>query len=480
MAQAKRRILVEVGMWIDLAICGSSLLLASATIHHAILNEEVLTLTHPLEQIPFAMALGFAWHWSLVTAGVYDSFRIGSFRLQAECLLRGASFATVWAILWLCLRKPYREISGSTLALEAVIFWMVASISLLFSRLSARAAMRFLRRRGRNLRNALIVGSNRRAIRIAEGLTADASMGYNLVGFVDDRWYFEEAPERYKEMLIGSTEEMVKVLRETALDEVIITLPVASSYHLTKKIIAICRQQGILVRCDGSLFDSPKRRVREDHLSWQLISIHEDDRDTLQVLGKRLLDIVVSLSALIMLSPILICIALAIRVTSPGPALFLQERVGQGKRRFRMLKFRSMVVNAEARMQEVEQLNETAGPTFKLKQDPRITPIGQFLRKTSLDELPQFFNVLLGDMSLVGPRPLPLRDYRGFSEDWHRRRFSVKPGITCLWQVSGRSSIGFDRWMQLDMEYIDGWSLWLDFKILAKTVPVVMRGSGAV
>jgi lipopolysaccharide/colanic/teichoic acid biosynthesis glycosyltransferase len=139
-----------------------------------------------------------------------------------------------------------------------------------------------------------------------------------------------------------------------------------------------------------------------------------------------------------------------------------------------------MVVDAEALMDKVEHLNQSQGPTFKLQHDPRITPIGAFLRKTSLDELPQFFNVFLGDMSLVGPRPLPLRDYRGFSEDWHRRRFSVKPGITCLWQVNGRSSVGFERWMELDMDYIDRWSLWLDFKILIQTVPAVIRGYGAM
>ena len=171
---------------------------------------------------------------------------------------------------------------------------------------------------------------------------------------------------------------------------------------------------------------------------------------------------------------------MAIRITSPGPIFFNQERLGRGKRRFRIHKFRTMVIDAEKLMAAVEHLNQSKGPTFKLDKDPRITPIGSFLRKTSLDELPQLFNVWLGDMSLVGPRPLPLRDYRGFSEDWHRRRFSVKPGITCLWQVNGRSSIGFDRWMELDIDYIDRWSLWLDVKILVQTIPAVMRGSGAM
>jgi lipopolysaccharide/colanic/teichoic acid biosynthesis glycosyltransferase len=138
-----------------------------------------------------------------------------------------------------------------------------------------------------------------------------------------------------------------------------------------------------------------------------------------------------------------------------------------------------MEVGAEQKQSELEHLNEVAGPAFKIKHDPRVTPLGRILRKTSIDELPQLFNVLKGEMSLVGPRPLPVRDYEGFDQDWHRRRFSVRPGITCLWQISGRSAIGFDRWMELDMQYIDEWSLWLDVRILAGTIPAVLKGSGA-
>jgi lipopolysaccharide/colanic/teichoic acid biosynthesis glycosyltransferase len=138
-----------------------------------------------------------------------------------------------------------------------------------------------------------------------------------------------------------------------------------------------------------------------------------------------------------------------------------------------------MVQDAEKKQAELEQMNEVAGPVFKIKNDPRLTRLGRFLRKTSIDELPQLFNVLKGDMSLVGPRPLPVRDYEGFDDDWHRRRFSVRPGITCLWQIDGRSAIPFEKWMELDMEYIDQWSLWMDFKILAKTIPAVIKGAGA-
>jgi lipopolysaccharide/colanic/teichoic acid biosynthesis glycosyltransferase len=168
-----------------------------------------------------------------------------------------------------------------------------------------------------------------------------------------------------------------------------------------------------------------------------------------------------------------------VKIDSDGPAIFSQERIGLNKRRFRLYKFRSMVQNAEKLQAQLESLNEVKGPVFKITDDPRITGVGRFLRKTSIDELPQFFNVLKGDMSLVGPRPLPVRDYSGFNNDWQRRRFSVRPGITCLWQVSGRSSVSFEQWMRLDIQYIDHWSLWLDIKILAKTIPAVLKGSGA-
>jgi len=195
---------------------------------------------------------------------------------------------------------------------------------------------------------------------------------------------------------------------------------------------------------------------------------------------KRLTDAVVSAVLLLALAPVFLLVTALIRLTSKGPVFFRQTRIGYGKRPFEILKFRTMVVDAEKLMAQVEHLNETQGPTFKLKNDPRITPLGKFLRKSSLDEIPQLINVLRGDMSLVGPRPLPVRDYEGFSKDWHRRRFSVKPGITCLWQVMGRSSISFDEWMALDMRYIDQWSVWLDIKILFQTIPAVFRGSGAV
>jgi lipopolysaccharide/colanic/teichoic acid biosynthesis glycosyltransferase len=178
-------------------------------------------------------------------------------------------------------------------------------------------------------------------------------------------------------------------------------------------------------------------------------------------------------------APLMLAIAIAIKLTSRGPVLFTQDRYGYLKRLFRMYKFRTMVAGAEWLQSELETRNEASGPVFKISDDPRLTLVGRFLRRSSLDELPQLWNVLTGEMSLVGPRPLPVRDVGRFVEPWLMRRFSVRPGVTCLWQISGRSNVGFERWIALDLEYIDRWSLGLDFTILLRTVPAVLRGTGA-
>src|SRR4029079_12772736 len=194
---------------------------------------------------------------------------------------------------------------------------------------------------------------------------------------------------------------------------------------------------------------------------------------------KRAFDIVAATAALLLLSPLLLAVACAVKFSSPGPVLFSQERYGLNRRRFRMLKFRTMVPNAEALQPALESANEADGPVFKIADDPRITRLGRMLRRTSLDELPQLINVLRGEMSMVGPRPLPLRDVERFTRAADMRRFSVRPGLTCLWQISGRSTLTFGDWITLDLKYIDSWSLAQDLSILCRTVPAVMRGTGA-
>jgi exopolysaccharide biosynthesis polyprenyl glycosylphosphotransferase len=201
--------------------------------------------------------------------------------------------------------------------------------------------------------------------------------------------------------------------------------------------------------------------------------------DAIPAIIKRTLDFLVSGALLVIFTPLFLVVAILVKLTSPGPVFFRQIRMGLNKRRFTMYKFRTMVANAEQLQDQLFSMNEMTGPVFKIKKDPRVTSIGKVLRNTSIDELPQLFNVLKGNMSLVGPRAMSFRDYQLFDQDWQRRRFCVKPGITCLWQIRGRNSIPFEKWMELDMQYIDTWSLWLDFKILLQTVPAVLRGTGA-
>jgi len=269
-------------------------------------------------------------------------------------------------------------------------------------------------------------------------------------------------------------------LRNNVVDEVALFLPLRSFYEDTSRLTALLEQHGIIMRFDSDIFNLKIARPHTDVLDGHAqITAHYRGFEDWPLLLKRLIDLVGSLALLVLLVPLLLIIAVLIKARSNGPVFFRQKRVGLNKRQFLMYKFCTMVPNAEQLQKELIHLNEMTGAAFKIRNDPRVTPIGKFLRKTSLDELPQLFNVLTGDMSLVGPRAMSVHDYQSFSEDWQRRRFSVRPGITCLWQVHGRNSIPFDQWMELDMQYIDKWSLWLDFKILARTIPAVIRGTGA-
>jgi exopolysaccharide biosynthesis polyprenyl glycosylphosphotransferase len=273
---------------------------------------------------------------------------------------------------------------------------------------------------------------------------------------------------------------LAEYLRRNVVDEVAIYLPLGSFDKHSSNVVTLCEHHGITMHISPDVFGLKTTRWRAEEFDGdQYIATYTGASELWPRTAKRILDITGAIVALSLFSPILVMVVIAIRLTSPGSVFFLQERIGLNKRRFKIFKFRTMIPNAEKMMSQLEKQNEVTGPVFKMKNDPRITRIGKFLRRSSIDELPQLLNVLTGDMSLVGPRPLPVRDYEGFNEDWQRRRFSVKPGITCLWQVNGRSGISFNQWMLLDLQYMDEWSLWLDCKILAKTIPAVLRGSGA-
>jgi exopolysaccharide biosynthesis polyprenyl glycosylphosphotransferase len=333
---------------------------------------------------------------------------------------------------------------------------------------------------GRNLRNVLIVGTNARASEFAAKIQAKPELGYRLIGFADQRWQRFDEFRNNGSPMVCDLEGLPEFLRHSVVDEVVIALPIRSFHDHASRIATICEEQGIAFRVLSNMFNLKLARTRAEELdgdSW--ITHYTGTSEGWPLIIKRILDCSIAFVTLVIVSPVMFLSALAIRLSSPGPIFFTQNRIGHNKRKFIIYKFRTMIVDAEERLQHLEHLNEVSGPVFKIKNDPRVTPVGKFLRKTSLDELPQLFNVLKGEMSLVGPRPLPLHDYEGFSQDWHRRRFSVRPGITCLWQVNGRSSIPFEQWMELDMQYIDEWSLSLDLKILAKTIPAILKGSGA-
>jgi exopolysaccharide biosynthesis polyprenyl glycosylphosphotransferase len=248
-----------------------------------------------------------------------------------------------------------------------------------------------------------------------------------------------------------------------------------------EKAIQACELEGVEAWLLADFFNTQVSQTTFDDLNGRpMLVFRSTPEDSWQKVAKHALDVFGALAFLIFWSPVFLMIALAIKFTSPGPILFRQRRSGLNGKPFTMLKFRSMVTNAEQRKHELEVLNEMEGPVFKVTNDPRVTPIGRLLRRWSLDEWPQMINVLVGDMSLVGPRPLPEDEVRRFDDVAHRRRLSVKPGLTCLWQVNGRNEVtSFRDWVRLDLEYIDNWSFWLDLKILMKTVPVVLMGTGA-
>lgn len=367
------------------------------------------------------------------------------------------------------------------------VFNLVASIAAFtlawVARRAARHALWRYRKAGCNIRHAVIVGSGPRAVRLLGRLTAHPELGYRITGYVDDRPAKTNGqPSSFSNIpYLGNVRNFLERVAEIIVDEVFVALPIKSKYDEIRSIIQACEEQGILVRLPFDLFDLRIARPTATELDGMPV-VTLFTGSPLQwkwAYAKRVLDLMGAGIGLVLLSPLFALTAILVKLSSPGPVLFKQKRVGLNKRVFEMYKFRTMYVDAEQRLTELESRNEADGPVFKIRNDPRVTPIGRWLRRFSLDELPQLINVLKGDMSLVGPRPLPLRDVARFETNWARRRFSVRPGLTCLWQTSGRSDVGFEQWMRMDLDYIDNWSIALDLRLLLRTIPSVLRGEGA-
>ena len=422
----------------------------------------------------FVLAL-LICHFVFSACGLYRSRRLSSRRGE----MADVSKATTLSVVCFVAIGSVFSVRMITLSFLA-LFWVTSTAGLCTFRFLLRVALARIRTRGRNLRYMLILGTNPRAVDFARRISAKQERGYRLLGFVDDDWQGLAEFKASGFRLVSNYAGLAEFLRRNVVDEVAIYLPFGSFYRHSAEVASLCELHGILMRFNSDIFGLKSSRWRAEEFDGDyFIATYAGAGEGWPLFMKRGLDITISMLLLLLLAPVLIGVALAIKLTSPGPIFFRQERIGLNKRRIFVYKFRTMVPNAEKLMAKLEAHNEVSGPVFKIKNDPRITLIGRFLRRSSIDELPQLLNVLKGDMSLVGPRPLPVRDYEGFNKDWQRRRFSVKPGITCLWLVNGRSSISFDQWMLLDMQYLDEWSLWLDLKILAKTVPAVLKGAGA-
>jgi exopolysaccharide biosynthesis polyprenyl glycosylphosphotransferase len=444
---------------------------------------EFFALRVKLGNLLLFLSLLMIWHLLFKVSGLYGSKRLSTRREEFWDIARATTLGT--AVVAVCALVFRIWVVNRTFL---VLFWLLTTTLVMVSRTIIRAALAFLRRHGHNARNLLVVGTNKRALAFISGIQQKPELGYRIVGFADDTWSGLQEAKKQRLPLVSDLDGLHAYMRRNVVDEVVLALPIRSFHSYSSEIAAACEQQGIIVRLLPNIFDLKEARHSAEELGagqldgYAIVSHETTITDFWGLAMKRFIDVVISFIAIIFLSPVMLLTALLVKLTSSGPIFFVQKRLGLNKRTFQIYKFRTMVVDAEARLKEIEHKNEANGPVFKIKKDPRITLIGTFLRKTSIDELPQFFNVLKGEMSLVGPRPLQVRDYELFEThcgDWQRKRFSVRPGITCLWQIMGRSSTTFERWMELDLQYIRTWSVWLDLEILAKTVPAVLKGSGA-
>jgi exopolysaccharide biosynthesis polyprenyl glycosylphosphotransferase len=419
-------------------------------------------------------AMLLVWYIVFNLQGIYRSHRLSRFTEELREIGRAVFLASLMLLMVAQIGR------WRTVTLWTAVCVGVIGLALIVSmRVLLRLNLRRLRLRGHNIKTLLIVGGGPRARWFANEVRERTDLGYRIVGYVDDETNFNGHGVKGIPRL-GDVDDLPCIIANGVIDEVFVALPIKSQYAQIETAINLLEEQGIMVHLFTDHF--PHRLARSHPSDFEgapLLSLHSAPPVTWRTEIKRMLDIIVASSLLLLSSPLLALVALAIKLDSKGPVFFIQDRVGFNKRRFRMLKFRTMCVDAEARMHEIEHLNEKDGPIFKITNDPRMTRVGKWLRKASIDELPQLINVLLGEMSIVGPRPLSVRDALRMEVAWQKRRFSVKPGLTCLWQVSGRNNLSFEQWMELDLEYIDRWSLGLDGLILLRTIPAILLARGA-
>jgi len=468
---------------VALGVLGSDLALTALSLPVAyLLRHGVLTAVfprvfpsplHPLDQYLFLLAIILPlWGLMLFSAGFYRSHR--TLPLAEEIwgsakVAFGGTAAVALIVYGLRLEFVSRWF--------LVVFGLVNFTFLATEKVALRLVSRWVRARGYNFRTVLLVGTGSKAVQLAEFLEAHPHWGFRVIGYLDDD-NGGEIRRGNRWSCCGKIADLESVLKREVVDELIFVIEKGKLGEYEQALL-VAERHGVRAHVSLDIFPHALARpILEELDGVQLLSFTTTPSNPVQLVVKRAVDLALSLILFLFTLPIQIAAAIAIRLSSPGPIFFRQVRCGLNGRHFTLLKFRTMYRGAEGRLSEISHLNEMSGPVFKASMDPRLTPVGRVLRRLSIDELPQLVNVIAGDMSLVGPRP-PLPEEVFHYEPWQRRRLSMSPGITCLWQISGRNDLDFDRWMALDLKYIDTWSPMLDLKILLKTVPAVLSGRGA-
>jgi len=445
-------------MFKKLLILADVCLAAGAFIMAYYLSNEMRTL-YPLNDyvrlMPYFIGV---WVGLLYFLGMYTSFRMKPISDVISMVFETAFFGFVVFSSIVYVVKLH-DVS------RAFVFMVIFAASALFiaEKVIIIITFRYMRGKGYNTRNLLIVGTGRRAQDFVKKVKDHGEWGFKIVKMIDEDEFGD----------------MAKILHRNVIDHVVFVVP-RLWFEKIEDLIHLCETEGIPASVVVDLYELKFARAKQtDFLGIPMLTFESAPDRVWELLIKRAFDIISSAIGLIVLSPLFLALAVIIKATSEGPVLFRQKRCGLNGRRFTLYKFRTMVKGAEEKLADLQKYNEMNGPVFKMKSDPRVTTIGALLRKLSLDELPQLWNVLAGEMSVVGPRP-PIPAEVDNYDNWQRRRLSMRPGITCLWQVKGRNEItDFNEWMRLDLEYIDNWSVWLDLKILFTTIPAVLLAKGA-
>ena len=414
--------------------------------------------------------------WGLIT--IFFLHNNGLYGTNRELSIFGETWKVLKSVLFSSLLIATLVFLSRFILFSRLVFGRTSILifaTLSFWRIIKRCIIRKIVAGGYHNLNVLVIGAGKVGKNLVKEIIKRPYLGLKIIGYLDD--FKEKGKEIDGYNILGKTEDFERIVRQKFIDEAFITIP--SERKLISNLVAKGRNLGVSVRIVPDLYELSMGQMRFHSMGYiSLLEYYNKGIHGSDLFTKRVMDILLSGLGLLILSPLFLILAIVIKLTSRGPIFYMSRRCGKDKRIFNFCKFRSMVRDAERKLGELQSKNEMDGPVFKIKNDPRVTRIGRFMRRFSVDELPQLWNVFKGDMSLVGPRP-PIPEEVEKYEDWQLRRLEIKPGITCLWQIQGRSEISFQEWMKLDIWYIDHWSLWLDLKMLFQTIPVVIGRKGA-